>query len=115
VLSTRSKPADPTPSQKSEQAEDLRSLKSEYDYGSKKKFVDVLGNISTGAKLSAMRAQHDRESQGGLGSIRGSQRASALNSVSYKSHLTNKSKLTQASRISKGGAELGDVAEEQNE
>ena len=25
--------------------EDLRSLRSEYDYGSKKKFVDVLGNI----------------------------------------------------------------------
>ena len=25
--------------------EDLRSLKSEYDYGAKKKFVDVLGNI----------------------------------------------------------------------
>ena len=24
---------------------DLRSVKSEYDYGSKKKFVDVLGNI----------------------------------------------------------------------
>lgn len=24
---------------------DLRSLKSEYDYGAKKKFVDVLGNI----------------------------------------------------------------------
>ena len=27
--------------------EDLRSLRSEYDYGSKKKFVDVLGNVST--------------------------------------------------------------------
>ena len=26
-------------------SEDLRSLKSEYDYGSKKKFVDVIGNI----------------------------------------------------------------------
>ena len=25
--------------------EDLRSLRSEYDYGQKKKFVDVLGNI----------------------------------------------------------------------
>lgn len=25
--------------------EDLRSLRSEYDYGAKKKFVDVLGNI----------------------------------------------------------------------
>ena len=27
------------------QNEDLRSLRSEYDYGAKKKFVDVLGNI----------------------------------------------------------------------
>ena len=26
--------------------EDLRSLRSEYDYGSKRKFVDVLGNVS---------------------------------------------------------------------
>ena len=26
--------------------EDLRSLRSEFDYGSKKKFVDVLGNVS---------------------------------------------------------------------
>ena len=30
----------------SPQEEDLRSIRSEYDYGSKKKFVDVLGNIS---------------------------------------------------------------------
>ena len=31
--------------------EELRSLRSEYDYGSKKKFVDVLGNVSIGARL----------------------------------------------------------------
>lgn len=29
----------------SQKGEDLRSVKSEYDYGSKKKFVDVLGNV----------------------------------------------------------------------
>lgn len=29
----------------SEKNEDLRSIRSEYDYGSKKKFVDVLGNV----------------------------------------------------------------------
>ena len=33
------------------QEEDLRSLRSEYDYGSKKKFVDVLGNVSQATKL----------------------------------------------------------------
>jgi len=31
--------------EKSKYTEDLRSLRSEYDYGSKKKFVDVIGNI----------------------------------------------------------------------
>ena len=39
--------------------EDLRSLKSEYDYGSKRKFVDVLGNVSIGTKLKRLRAQHE--------------------------------------------------------
>ena len=38
---------------------DLRSIKSEYDYGSKRKFVDVLGNISIDAKLRRLRAQHE--------------------------------------------------------
>ena len=32
----------------SERNDDLRSIKSEYDYGAKRKFVDVLGNIKTG-------------------------------------------------------------------
>ena len=36
--------------------EDLRSLRSEYDYGSKRKFVDVLGNVSNAAKLNRLRA-----------------------------------------------------------
>lgn len=41
--------------------EDLRSIRSEYDYGSKKKFVDVLGNISIQSKLRNLRAQHEIE------------------------------------------------------
>ena len=42
------------------QQEDLRSVKSEYDYANKKKFVDVLGNISVNAKLNAMRNEAER-------------------------------------------------------
>lgn len=34
--------------------EDLRSLKSEYDYAHKKKFVDVLGNIKKSKGLSGL-------------------------------------------------------------
>jgi hypothetical protein len=34
--------------------EDLRSLKSEYDYAHKKKFVDVLGNIKKTKGLSGL-------------------------------------------------------------
>lgn len=38
--------ADPTKLESASQKnQDLRSIKSEYDYGSKKKFVDVLGNV----------------------------------------------------------------------
>jgi len=36
--------------------EDLRSMRSEFDYGSKKKFVDVLGNVSQAAQLKRLRA-----------------------------------------------------------
>ena len=35
-----------------------RSLKSEFDYGSKKKFVDVLGNVNPNAHLNRMRREH---------------------------------------------------------
>lgn len=46
--------------------EDLRSLRSEYDYGNKKKFVDVLGNVpSQQAKLNRLRAQHEIDMAGG--------------------------------------------------
>ena len=34
------------PQGESRAEDDLRSVRSEYDYGSKKKFVDVLGNVS---------------------------------------------------------------------
>ena len=45
--------------------DDLRSIKSEYDYGSKKKFLDVLGNISIDAKLQRLRALHEMEKTSG--------------------------------------------------
>lgn len=32
--------------ERSKKTEDLRSIRSEYDYGSKRKFVDMLGNIN---------------------------------------------------------------------
>ena len=59
--------------------EDLRSLRSEFDYGSKKKFVDVLGNVSAQTKLNRLRAQHEIENAGGMGanSMKGSQRTGA--------------------------------------
>jgi DNA-binding XRE family transcriptional regulator len=40
------------------QDEDLRSLRSEFDYGSKKKFVDVLGNVNRNSHLNQLRMQH---------------------------------------------------------
>ena len=41
-------------------AEDLRSLRSEYDYGSKRKFVDVLGNVSMTSKLNKVALEKKR-------------------------------------------------------
>ena len=41
------------------QESDLRSLPSEYDYGSKRKFLDVLGNVSISQKLKQIRAQQE--------------------------------------------------------
>ena len=73
--------------------EDLRSLRSEYDYGSKKKFVDVLGNVSQAAKLNRMRAQHEMEQAGALGGADGV--------TSYKSHISKKSINSKYSRISR--------------
>ena len=35
---------------------DLRSLPSEYDYGSKRKFLDVLGNVSISQRIKQLRA-----------------------------------------------------------
>ena len=73
--------------------EDLRSLRSEFDYGSKKKFVDVLGNVSAQTKLNRMRAQHEMENAGGPSGL-----GSSKSRVSYKSYMSRQSK---ASRMSK--------------
>ena len=73
--------------------EDLRSLRSEYDYGSKKKFVDVLGNVSQATKLNRMRAQHEMDQAGGIGGADGV--------TSYKSHISKKSINSKYSRISR--------------
>lgn len=43
--------------------EDLRSLRSEYDYGSKKKFVDVLGNVTTNSHLNRLRQEHAKNAE----------------------------------------------------
>ena len=81
--------------------EDLRSLRSEFDYGSKKKFVDVLGNVSNQAKLNRLRAQHEIEKAGGVGS--GSIKGSDKSAVSFRSKLTSKlSNQSKMSRISMG-------------
>ena len=76
--------------------EDLRSLRSEYDYGSKKKFLDVLGNVSTQAKLNKLRAEHEMNAAGGVMSHKGSQKTNSH--LSYQSKL---SKLSQRSKLSK--------------
>ena len=78
--------------------EDLRSLRSEYDYGSKKKFVDVLGNVSAQTKLNRMRAQHEMEKAGGPKSSGGL--------TSYKSHATKQSARSRFTDISKVGGRV---------
>ena len=86
-------------SQSRQVEEDLRSIKSEYDYGSKKKFIDVLGNVSANAQLNRLRAQHEMDragGAGGLGSLKGSHRSAA----SYKSRLSELSKRSKVSRKS---------------
>lgn len=77
--------------------EDLRSLRSEYDYGSKKKFVDVLGNINTtSSQINELRRLHE---QGQLkqGSVRGSVKASipALSHRSLQSDISLESRMTE--------------------
>ena len=85
--------------------EDLRSVRSEYDYGSKKKFVDVLGNISATQQLKKLRAQHEIQNAsnpGGLGSVKSSQ----FSKASYKSHISKVSgrSLAMAGRVKKTDA-----------
>lgn len=79
--------------------EDLRSLRSEFDYGSKKKFVDVLGNVSNQTKLNRLRAQHEIEKAGGVGAAGNSVRSGASLRSNMTGKLTQKSKM---SRISMG-------------
>lgn len=58
----------------SKKGDDLRSVKSEYDYGSKKKFVDVLGNVrgkmkdTTGNGLAGLEALKNHEGNKNLDS-----------------------------------------------
>ena len=70
-------------------------MRSEYDYGSKKKFVDVLGNVSNNAKLARLRAAHEIEKAGGAPSAKGSQRTGVTSYRTYQSSQKSKiSKLT---------------------
>ena len=76
----------------SQRGDDLRSVKSEYDYGSKKKFVDVLGNVKgkmkdTGNGLKGLEALRDHEGN------------KNLDSASQKSKLSKLSKNSLASSI----------------
>jgi len=70
--------------------EDLRSVRSEYDYGSKRKFLDVLGNVSNTAKLNRLRAQHEIEKAGNPGAL-SSVKNSHQSRVSYASKLSKMS------------------------
>ena len=83
--------------------EDLRSIRSEYDYGSKRKFVDVLGNVSTQTKLRNMRAQHEiAMAEGGPASMKGSYK-------SYKSQLLSKKSKSSGFSRRPVGLQYGDV------
>ena len=78
-------------------------MKSEYDYGSKKKFVDVLGNVSISAKLQRLRAQHEIDkasSRRGVAAGAGSIMKESSNSrvASYKTYSkSNKSRYSKQS------------------
>jgi hypothetical protein len=59
--------------------EDLRSLRSEYDYGAKKKFVDVLGNIK----------KNNGDGLKGLENLKGHPGARNMESASVRSKYSN--------------------------
>lgn len=70
--------------------EDLRSLRSEYDYGSKRKFVDVLGN---------MKKQNAGNGLAGLEEFRNHEGAKNMEGASQKSRrLSQMSGLTSYKR-----------------
>ena len=81
------------------QPEDLRSLKSEYDYGAKKKFVDVLGNI--------------KKTDNGLKGLEMLRNHPGAKNMEGQSLRSNRSRITNATsarrKLSKLQAEAGDV------
>lgn len=66
----------------SQRNDDLRSIKSEYDYGSKKKFVDVLGNVSGHMKNTSQNGLK------GLEALRAHEGNKHLDSASQRSRLS---------------------------
>lgn len=89
----------------SQKTDDLRSMKSEYDYGSKKKFVDVLGNVHGKMK--------DTSGSGlkGLEMLKSHEGNKNLDSASVRSKYSRLSRMSKASRRQRnltadlGGAE----------
>ena len=54
-----------------ERNDDLRSVKSEYDYGAKRKFVDVLGNIKTGPGADTLKGLEQLKNHPGAKNLDG--------------------------------------------
>ena len=74
-----------------DEQQDLRSVKSEFDYKEKKKFTDVLGEPSKNQQLERLRGEHDTESKkGGEYSYRSS---------TYKSKASSKSNPKIAEKV----------------
>jgi len=67
-------------------------MKSEYDYGSKKKFVDVLGNVKGKMKDTGNGLQ-------GLEALRGHEGNKNMESASQKSKLSKLSKMSLTSSL----------------
>ena len=68
----------------SQKGDDLRSVKSEYDYGSKKKFVDVLGNVKGKMKDTGNGLK-------GLEELRGHEGNKNMESASQRSRMSKMS------------------------
>lgn len=83
--------------------DDLRSIKSEFDYGSKKKFVDILGNVSRTSQLNRLRADHKLGS-GNTDSVFSYK--SGKSTLSRRSNATNASKRRFASMNARGATDV---------